>query len=141
MRRWEKHDFKPYADDIFQERLYCIQWITKGTLGKSRPETFFSAVTDEDLDVVASVALSSGPRDRSELIKLLIRNGGVLTTTQIEKYLKIHPSTALRKIRELEMLELVEQTTVSTATKPSFAMKLKEDFEWLLTEKFADLNS
>jgi putative DNA methylase len=27
LRRWEKHDFKPRPDDIFQERLYAIQWI------------------------------------------------------------------------------------------------------------------
>ena len=27
LRQWEKHDFKPRADDIFQERLYCIQWM------------------------------------------------------------------------------------------------------------------
>jgi putative DNA methylase len=34
LRRWEKHDFKPRPDDIFQERLYCIQWITKESLGR-----------------------------------------------------------------------------------------------------------
>ncbi len=32
LRRWEKHDFKPRPDDIFQERLYCIQWMTRETL-------------------------------------------------------------------------------------------------------------
>lgn len=49
LRRWEKHDFMPRPDDIFQERLYCIQWITKDSLGKGRQETFFAGVTDEDL--------------------------------------------------------------------------------------------
>ena len=32
LRRWEKQDFKPRPDDIFQERLYCIQWIISETL-------------------------------------------------------------------------------------------------------------
>jgi putative DNA methylase len=50
LRRWEKHDFKPRPDDIFQERLYCIQWITKESLGQARKETFFAGVTDEDLE-------------------------------------------------------------------------------------------
>jgi putative DNA methylase len=50
LRYWEKSDFMPHPDDIFQERLYAIQWITKRTLGKSRQETFFAAVTDEDLE-------------------------------------------------------------------------------------------
>ncbi|MBK1620014.1 DNA methylase [Lamprobacter modestohalophilus] len=49
LRRWEKHDFKPRPEDVFQERLYCIQWMTRDTLGSHRPETFFAAVTDEDL--------------------------------------------------------------------------------------------
>jgi len=48
LRRWEKHDFKPRPDDIFQERLYCIQWMTRETLDSHRPETFFAAVTTED---------------------------------------------------------------------------------------------
>jgi putative DNA methylase len=49
LRRWEKTDFVPRPDDIFQERLYCIQWITAETLGKARQETFFATVTKEDL--------------------------------------------------------------------------------------------
>jgi putative DNA methylase len=48
LRLWEKSDFVPRPGDIFQERLYAIQWISKETLGKSRQETFFTAVTDDD---------------------------------------------------------------------------------------------
>ena len=50
LRRWEKHDFKPRPDDIFQERLYAIQWIKAETLSSSRPETFFASVTEVDLE-------------------------------------------------------------------------------------------
>ncbi|MDX8396656.1 MAG: anti-phage-associated DUF1156 domain-containing protein [Mariprofundaceae bacterium] len=49
LRRWQKLDFKPKANDIFQERLYAIQWITKETLDKNRKETYFASVTKEDL--------------------------------------------------------------------------------------------
>ena len=49
LRRWDKHDFNPRPDDIFQERLYCIQWITSETLDAHRPTTLFAAVTEEDL--------------------------------------------------------------------------------------------
>ncbi|TIU01604.1 MAG: DUF1156 domain-containing protein [Mesorhizobium sp.] len=49
LRRWEKHDFVPRPEDALQERLYCIQWITKASLGKRRQHTFFASVTDEDL--------------------------------------------------------------------------------------------
>lgn len=48
LRRWEKSDFKPRPDDIFQERLYCIQWIRKETLNEARQKTCFAAPTDAD---------------------------------------------------------------------------------------------
>ncbi len=50
LRQWEPHDFKPLPDDIFQERLYCIQWITEESLKKSRQETYFASVTEEDIE-------------------------------------------------------------------------------------------
>lgn len=49
LRAWEKHDFMPREDDIFQERLYCIHWIKKSNLGKSRQDTFFAAPKADDL--------------------------------------------------------------------------------------------
>ncbi len=49
LRQWEKSDFKPRPDDIFQERLFCIHWTTKETLGQSTQETYFAAPTDWDL--------------------------------------------------------------------------------------------
>lgn len=50
LRRWEITDFKPRPEDIFQERLYCIQWITKDSLNEKRQETFFTSVSQEDLE-------------------------------------------------------------------------------------------
>lgn len=50
LRQWELHDFQPHPDDIFQERLYCIQWIKQSTLVKSRQETYFASVTAADLE-------------------------------------------------------------------------------------------
>ena len=49
LRLWEKSDFVPRPEDIWQERLYAIQWITKDSLNKAEHETFFAAVTDDDL--------------------------------------------------------------------------------------------
>ena len=50
LRPWTVDDFVPRAGDIWQERLYCIQWITKKSLKKGgRVETFFAGVTDADL--------------------------------------------------------------------------------------------
>ncbi|MBS0576833.1 MAG: hypothetical protein JSS45_10515 [Proteobacteria bacterium] len=49
LRRWEKADFMPRPDDVFQERLYAIQWITKATLHAGRQSTYFAAPTEADL--------------------------------------------------------------------------------------------
>lgn len=57
LRRWKQSDFRPAPSDIFQERLYCIQWITKASAQKKgRQETFFSAPSEEDLVREAKVA-------------------------------------------------------------------------------------
>ena len=48
LRVWEKHDFKPRPDDVFQERLYCIQWMRPKSEGKGF-DYEFRAVTDDDL--------------------------------------------------------------------------------------------
>jgi putative DNA methylase len=49
LRQWEKHDFTPRADDIFQDRLYCVQWmrVKEGRRGGTYE---FHAVTPDDLD-------------------------------------------------------------------------------------------
>jgi adenine-specific DNA methylase len=50
LRPWAKEDFEPRADDLFQERLYAVQWIRKESLGKPRPQTFFASVSPADLE-------------------------------------------------------------------------------------------
>ncbi len=49
LRQWAKDDFVPRADDVFQERLYCVQWITKASLHRARQVTYFASVTVEDI--------------------------------------------------------------------------------------------
>jgi adenine-specific DNA methylase len=52
LRLWEKSDFKPRPDDIWQERLYAIQWMDAEDIarGKAYPRTWFAAPTEKDLD-------------------------------------------------------------------------------------------
>jgi len=49
LRRWKKTDFQPRPDDVFQERLYAIQWISMDTVDSGRYDVFFTSVRDEDL--------------------------------------------------------------------------------------------
>lgn len=48
LRMWEKTDFVPRPEDIFQERLYCIQWMKKKPSG-SQYNYEFRSVTPDDL--------------------------------------------------------------------------------------------
>jgi len=49
LRLWAKNDFKPQPEDIFQERLYCVQWMRQKKNGKGY-DYEFRAVTSEDLE-------------------------------------------------------------------------------------------
>lgn len=48
LRMWEREDFKPRPEDIFQERLYCIQWMRPKKKGKG-DDYEFRSVTPGDL--------------------------------------------------------------------------------------------
>ncbi len=48
LRLWDRSDFKPRPDDIFQERLYAIHWMRPKKTGKSF-DYEFRAVTADDL--------------------------------------------------------------------------------------------
>jgi putative DNA methylase len=48
LRRWEKPDFMPKPGDIFQERLYAIQWVKQNKNG-NYSEYEFRSVTSADI--------------------------------------------------------------------------------------------
>lgn len=52
LRLWDKSDFRPREEDIWQERLYCIQWMNGEDIkaGKKNPRTWFAAPTEADLE-------------------------------------------------------------------------------------------
>ncbi|HCT44477.1 MAG: DNA methylase [Phycisphaerae bacterium] len=47
LRQWENRDFKPRPEDVFQERLYAIQWQEEGP---NRGELAYRGVTAADLE-------------------------------------------------------------------------------------------
>lgn len=49
LRLWENDDLVPRPDDVFQERLYCVRWVTPSG------ERVYKAVTDADLAREAKV--------------------------------------------------------------------------------------
>ncbi len=49
LRLWDKLDFIPRVDDIYQERLYCVQWMKKKSQLSSQFDYEFRTVTNEDI--------------------------------------------------------------------------------------------
>ena len=48
LRLWERPDFRPAADDIMQERLYCVQWIRRKKKGNGYDYEFRSVTREDD---------------------------------------------------------------------------------------------
>ncbi|MDI6847732.1 MAG: HTH domain-containing protein [Candidatus Bathyarchaeia archaeon] len=99
-------------------------------------------VTIEDLPVVIDVALSSAPWDRGITLAYLL-NKGKATTNELMKDLKCSRTTAIRKMKTLELLGLAdlekEPMETSGGEQLSYTMKLKEDFKWFTTAEFKKL--
>lgn len=47
LRPWEKSEFEPRHDDVYQERLYCVRY-EKLAVGKKRPERYYRAPNERD---------------------------------------------------------------------------------------------
>ncbi len=48
LRKWEKSEFEPRPDDVFQERLYAVRY-EKANDGNGRPARFYRAPNERDL--------------------------------------------------------------------------------------------
>ncbi len=53
LRQWEKSDFKPLPEDVFQERLYCVQWMRPKKKSKGDDYEFRSVTPDDMLREIA----------------------------------------------------------------------------------------
>ena len=49
LRMWEKSDFIPRLGDVYQERLYCVQWMKKKSKVSKKFDYQFRSVTADDL--------------------------------------------------------------------------------------------
>ena len=95
-------------------------------------------ITQNDLKVVLDVALSSASRERVMLFELLLKSGK-LSTSKIMDEFGTTNDTALKKMKEFELLGLVENIKIPGTTKPESAINLKKDYHWFLSEEFKSL--
>ncbi|WP_048097246.1 hypothetical protein [Candidatus Nitrosarchaeum limnium] len=93
-------------------------------------------ITDDDLAVVVAVTLSSASRDRVELFKRLLDCNGKQNTEQFMESAKVSRSTALKEMKSLVILELVDMYDEQLETKPVKTIKLKDEYHWFLSLEF-----
>lgn len=92
-------------------------------------------IVKDDISIIRQIVMSSASKERIELLKLLIANNGEVTVTQLMEARGITRSTALRTMKLLEVLGLVDEITVPGTTKDFTAIRLKDHFRWILEDK------
>lgn len=92
-------------------------------------------IIEDDLSVIKPIVMSSAVKERIELLKLLIKNNGEVTVTQLMEVRGVTRSTALKTMKLLEILGLVDEIKMPGSTKHISAIRLKDYFRWLLEDK------
>lgn len=93
-------------------------------------------ITNDDLEIIVHIVMSSLPQDRLDLFEILLCNDGLADTTQIEKGLSISKATALKEMEKLRVLGVVEDNKIEGKSKPMLSIQLKDEHHWILEDKF-----
>ena len=93
-------------------------------------------ITTDELSIVIPVALSSAPKERVDLFRLLIKNDGKLNTDQSKDLAKVSRATALKEMSKLKVLGLVDEHEEESTTKPIKVINLKTEYNWFLSPEF-----
>jgi len=92
----------------------------------------------DDIPLIINVALSSTTRARSELIKLLFKYDGELTTSIIVRESRISPPFAKRTMRELAALETVDITSIAGYSNSELKITLPKEYSWFKSQEFKE---
>jgi hypothetical protein len=99
-----------------------------------------SHITMEDIPILIKVVLSTAPVDRFKVFDLLLERQGELNTRTLLRDLDFSRPTALRTMTELKVLGLVNMKKEDEEIPNSIlSIKLKEEFDWFLSEEFKKL--
>lgn len=86
---------------------------------------------EEDIPYLIEVALSSAPKDRVEAFKALLRNGGRLTSTDLMELTRCSRHTAIRALKTLSILRLVQPISDTISGREIVAV-IRKDMQWCL---------
>ncbi|KAA2280249.1 hypothetical protein [Candidatus Nitrosocosmicus sp. SS] len=96
-------------------------------------------LTTEDISITTTIALSTAPIERVKIFDLLLEMHGTLSASNIERILKISKTTALKTMKELEILGIANIERDSESVNAVQKCILKKEFEWFLLSEFKAL--
>ena len=97
----------------------------------------------DDLPLIIKVVLSTATLERVKVLDLLIKRGGLLSTSEITKSLRTTNPTARRTMAEFKGLEIVDTDDdiddIERLNNTEKMMTLKPEFNWFLSDEFKQL--
>jgi len=101
-------------------------------------------INEEDLKVVARVALDSAPPNRSKTFKALLKTDGILETNKVMEVLKCSRPTALKEMQILEILGIVKsegdiEDNSERIGRPEASIRLKKKYQWFISNEAKQL--
>lgn len=96
-------------------------------------------LSSEDLKPVLEVVMSSAPKERVALFRLVLEHEGQINTNQFIEKTKVSRDTALKNMQLLTLVGLVNKTEEESVTKDITTIKLKDDYQWCIQEEFCSI--
>jgi len=119
--------------------LTCLYNLARGHAvihGRSKLEA-------EDLKPPLALARDSAPPARAKLFKKLVQHGGTMTTSQVEEELNCSKPTALKEMKALSILGVVQMMgdPETEVGRPEAEIMVEDDFRWFVTSTHTGENA
>src|SRR5262249_38379632 len=122
----ETHNFRTPLTELPQRAMSLLYALARGhALLHGRRQ-----LTDDDPAIVGRVALESCPHDRRIAMRLLLENGGVVSTSQLQHALPCSAPTARAIMETLSLLRIGQLNNPGAPFEAR--LTLAYDLDWLL---------
>jgi CRP-like cAMP-binding protein len=119
----------PIIEKSARRSATCLYNLARGHALGWRGET---QISEEDIKVVAKVALSSAPADRVQALQWLIDGNGELTIQDMIDMCGMSYHSASRTFHTLRILGIIDAEIAGV--EHAYIGRLKQEFGWLLDE-------
>lgn len=135
-----KEDFGPDEYSYQEPIIEMPDRITQILYNLARGHALICGRTNinyEDLGIILNITFDSAPLSRSRLFRILIENGGEITSDEVISRINCSRPTALKEIETLRILGIVgvEDSEFGMVGRPVKVATLKDEFVWFKEEE------